>query len=90
VQEALNNIRKHAQATAASLIIELVDDETIRIGIVDNGCGFDVEAALRRPPGQSGIGLRGMIERTVNAGGTIDVASQPGQGTRITILLPRG
>jgi signal transduction histidine kinase len=88
VQEALNNIRKHAQATQASVVIDVDAAGEICLGITDNGRGFDVAAALSRQPGQTGIGLKGMIERTLAAGGTIEIDSAPGQGTRIEIRLP--
>ena len=88
MQEALNNIRKHAQATNARIIISIGDSGEIRLQVSDNGRGFDVNAALQRQPGQTGIGLRGMIERTVAADGTIQIDSEPGAGTRIDVSLP--
>lgn len=88
VQEALNNIRKHAQATQASVVIEAGATGEICLVITDNGRGFDVAAALSRQPGQTGIGLKSMIERTLAAGGTIEIDSAPGRGTRIDIRLP--
>jgi signal transduction histidine kinase len=88
VQEALNNIRKHAQADRASLAIDIGALSEIHLTIVDNGRGFDVPAALRRQPGHTGIGLKGMIERTTAAGGVITIDSAPGQGARIAIRLP--
>jgi signal transduction histidine kinase len=87
-QEALNNIRKHAQATRATVAIHVHSDRMVRLDVSDNGLGFDVDAALKREPGQSGIGLRGMIERTNAAGGTIAIDSTPGVGTHIHIRLP--
>jgi signal transduction histidine kinase len=88
VQEALNNIRKHAQAVRASVAIDIGAMNEIRLTIVDDGRGFDVQEALRRQPGHTGIGLKGMIERTTAAGGVIAIDSSPGQGTRIAIRLP--
>ena len=88
MQEALNNIRKHAQADRASLAIDIGALSEIHLTIVDNGRGFDVQEALRRQPGHTGIGLKGMIERTTAAGGVITIDSAPGQGARIAIRLP--
>jgi signal transduction histidine kinase len=88
VQEALNNIRKHARATTATVRVGATPQGDIHLLISDAGRGFDVDAALRREPGQTGIGLRGMIERTTAAGGTIDIQSRPGNGATITIVLP--
>lgn len=88
MQEALNNIRKHAQATNARVIINVDAAGEIKLEVSDNGRGFDVNAALQRQPGQTGIGLRGMIERAVGADGTIQIDSEPGAGTRIEVCLP--
>lgn len=87
VQEALNNIRKHAQATTASVSIAL-DGGWIVMRVSDTGRGFDVAEALRRVPGQTGIGLKGMLERTTAAGGTLTIASSAGQGASVEVRLP--
>lgn len=88
LQEALHNIRKHAQATTA--VVSLTTDAAglTTLVVADDGRGFDVEATLRRHPGQTGVGLKGMIERAAAAGGTLRVTSAPGQGTRLDIALP--
>jgi signal transduction histidine kinase len=81
VQEALNNIIKHSQATQASVQIHRKGD-ALHLLIQDNGAGFD----LRR----RGFGLTGMAERTRILGGTIDIRSAPGAGTSITVIVPFG
>jgi signal transduction histidine kinase len=88
VQEALNNIRKHAHATNAEISIIVEATGEILLTIADDGQGFDVESVLQRPPGQSGVGLRGMRERTLAAGGRLTIDSAPGRGARLTIHLP--
>lgn len=82
VQEALTNVRKHADDTAPSVTIDY-DGGTIRIVVEDRGKGFDVVSSDRR-----GFGLAGMRERVRLAGGSCRVESQPGHGTRITVRLP--
>lgn len=82
-QEALNNIERHADANQVTLRLLVTPDE-IRLDIEDDGRGFK--------PGQSGgnsFGLVGMNERTKLLGGRMSIESNPGQGTRLEIVLPR-
>jgi signal transduction histidine kinase len=81
VQEALNNVVKHAGAAHASVGVRTAT-ATVAIEIRDDGAGFDPTA-----PG-SGRGLVGMRERVEMLGGTIEVDSRPGAGTTITSTLP--
>jgi signal transduction histidine kinase len=81
VQEALNNVVKHAGAAHASVGVKTAVG-TVEITVHDDGVGFDATA-----PG-SGRGLLGMRERVEMLGGTIAVDSRPGEGTTITSTLP--
>lgn len=85
VQEALNNIAKHASATHVDIIMD-DDEDGIYLTIRDNGIGI----ATKTPPGHSTHGLRGMRERAIYLGGAIEIHSAPGAGTRIRIMLPKG
>ncbi len=85
VQEALTNVRKHADAARATVCLENAGD-CLRISIEDNGRGFD-SSRVDRAEGRS-FGLRSMKERVERAGGRFSVDSTPGKGTRITVLLP--
>jgi signal transduction histidine kinase/ligand-binding sensor domain-containing protein len=77
VKEALNNIVKHAGATAVHLKVELTRD-VLRITVADNGRGF------REGPERAGSdGLGNMRERMEEAGGKCKVESHPGEGSRI-------
>lgn len=79
IQEALQNIRKHSEATEA--IIEFVNDRGfLHINIKDNGKGFELEKKER------GIGLTNMKSRTKEIGGYYDIVSS-GSGTLITIKI---
>ena len=82
VTESLANVLKHADATRASISLSC-DDERLQLGVADDGRGFDPEAA---PDG----GLAGLRDRVRALGGTVTVASRPGQGTRVTASLPVG
>jgi two-component system nitrate/nitrite sensor histidine kinase NarX len=84
LQEALSNVRKHAGARRVSLAVNR--DAEYRFSVSDDGRGFDV-AAVAADSG-SHIGLRIMHERTERIGGRIEVRSQPGAGTTVTLVLP--
>jgi signal transduction histidine kinase len=87
LQEALNNIARHAQATLVKVALGY-NGETVSLVVEDNGRGF-YPARGRRIPGQAaGIGLVGMQERLELLGGRLDVESQPGQGTRLIASIP--
>ena len=80
-QEALANVRKHAQARSAQLRLEYEAGAT-RLTVRDDGCGFTPS------PCPSGFGLRGMSSRAQMAGGSLCVRSAPGQGTTIIFEVP--
>lgn len=85
IQEALTNIAKHASATRARVTLAPgSNNDTVRITVSDNGRGFDERTAAAA----RGLGLIGMRERVAAAGGTLNVTSSPGAGTKITIDLP--
>jgi two-component system nitrate/nitrite sensor histidine kinase NarX len=88
VQEALTNVRKHAGASIVR--IELRDgDGTPMLSVTDDGSGFDPTSVVASLTG--GFGLRSMRERVELMGGTLDVHTAPGDGTRIVARLrPEG
>ena len=81
IQEALSNTAKHAETDRASVTVTEADGQ-ISILIQDDGQGFEPS----EPAG--GFGLLGMRERVQLAGGTLEVASRPGAGTRVRATLP--
>jgi signal transduction histidine kinase len=83
VQEALNNVVKHAAASRAEVSAKELEGE-IRIVVRDDGGGFDPGDA------RSGRGLTGMRERIELIGGEIEVSSKPGEGTEISARVPLG
>jgi PAS domain S-box-containing protein len=83
VQEALNNIAKHAQATRVDVVLDDTDDE-IRLTVRDNGVGITL-----KQPGMETHGLRGMRERAGYLGGSVRINSAPGCGTIIVIVIPK-
>jgi two-component system, chemotaxis family, sensor kinase Cph1 len=85
-QEALNNVHKHAAATRVGVMLERRDARIVLI-VEDDGRGFD-ETEIRAGRADSRIGLRGLRERAVLAGGTAEVETSPGQGTTIFVQVP--
>lgn len=84
-QEAINNIRKHANA---STIHVALDEHEGMLGatIRDDGVGFEPARRIQSPVGH--LGLTTMRERAEMAGGTLEVSSQPGSGTTISVAIP--
>jgi len=83
VQESLNNVVKHAQASEVRVSIERLTD-SVTLTIRDNGRGFAMAEAAAKP---SGFGLAGMAERMRMLGGEWRIDSQEGQGTTVTIRV---
>ena len=86
-QEALNNIRRHTDASMALVTVEFGDDETL-LSISDNGKGFEPPERMSDMAGSGKLGLAGMQERAQLLGGRIDISSQPGKGTTVTVHVP--
>jgi signal transduction histidine kinase len=79
--EALQNVAKHARASAATISLS-GSGEILEFSVSDDGAGFPAAAA------RHGSGLQGMSDRLAAHGGTLAIRSQPGQGTTITGRLP--
>jgi signal transduction histidine kinase len=88
-QEALANIRKHAQASQVILTLSYMED-MVSLDVLDNGVGFDAETIAERCARmtESGFGLRGMRERIAELGGTLLIESTPSEGTTLAISVP--
>src|ERR671921_2901632 len=88
-QEALANVRKHANAGRVALTLSYMGD-ALALDVRDDGVGFDpsqtaIEAGDRT---SGGFGLKGMRERIEQAGGSLSVESTPGEGTTLAVELP--
>lgn len=79
VQEALTNVARHSGAAAASVTVT-ADDRVLHVEVSDRGRGFDTAQALAR---HDSLGLTGLTERVRLAGGTLEIVSVPGRGTRL-------
>jgi signal transduction histidine kinase len=87
IQEALNNVIRHANATY--VYVGLMRRDHRLIGhIRDDGRGFDPLTLNGSLDSQRHLGLLGMKERVAQCGGRLEINSQPGQGTEVTIHIP--
>ncbi len=86
-QEALNNIRKHANATVINIRIE-GDEDDITMTITDNGKGFEVPERAEDMVSGGRLGLMGMYERARLLNGSLQIKSEPGKGTTLIAGLP--
>jgi len=83
-QEALANIRKHAQATTVQITLSYIDDVVV-LDVQDNGVAFAGAAAS---PLSGGYGLQAMRERAEQCGGSVTLESEPGEGTTVVVSIP--
>ena len=86
MQEALQNVHKHAQAATVGIVWQRSKDQWV-MHCTDDGVGFDLVKVARR---QRSVGLLAMRERAELIGARLQVQSTPGQGTAVTLLLPLG
>ncbi len=87
IQEAVNNIARHAHASRACICMAWEPD-MLTVKVEDDGCGFDVEDKMSRAKRNGSLGLVGMQERVALMGGTLAVGSTPGAGVRVLIRVP--
>jgi len=86
-QEALNNVRKHAQATRVVLTVEFING-AVQMTVQDDGKGFIPPKLTEHLVAVGKLGLLGMYERARLIGGMLTVESAPGQGTRVIVKVP--
>ncbi len=86
VQEALSNVAKHARASCAVVHFSR-EDRTLRCSVCDDGAGFDADADWMASV-HRGLGLSGMRQRLADFGGTLEIASHPGEGTKLLLTVP--
>jgi signal transduction histidine kinase len=86
VQEALHNCEKHSGAARVRVAV-LQDPGLLRIEINDDGRGFLVNEK-GMPSITTGLGLLGMRERATIVGGSLEIDSAPGRGTRLSLRIP--
>lgn len=87
IQEALNNVRKHAKASRVAIRL-LGSYPNLLVRIEDDGCGADMDQCLAQAGRAKRMGLWSMRERVKLLGGKISFRSKPGQGLHIRIETP--
>jgi len=85
VQEALNNVARHAATDQVQVTLQFTP-VTLSVVVADNGRGFDRQAVQN--PAQAHLGLVSMYERAQSIGGQLDIDSKPGRGTRVSLHVP--
>ena len=88
VQEALNNVAKHAEARKISVRLSC-NETTAKLIIEDDGKGFDTRIRASSQSVGYGLGLIGIRERVTFINGTFNVHSVPGRGTRLEVKIPK-
>ncbi|MHB8233072.1 MAG: sensor histidine kinase, partial [Solirubrobacteraceae bacterium] len=89
VGEALNNVREHGVGVTDVRVEIAFAEDGVSAQVVDDGCGFDVEAALLGAARRGRMGLAGIHERVRLLGGRCVVDSRPGGPTSVSLSLPR-
>ena len=84
-QEALTNVRRHAQATEVEVKLEN-SKGAVEMLVKDNGRGFVLDDLEEKPPGYHGLNI--VKERAEMLGGTLDISTAPGEGTALMVSLP--
>jgi signal transduction histidine kinase/CheY-like chemotaxis protein len=87
VRELLFNVVKHAGTDRAELHVSRLDGDRVRIEVKDDGAGFD-PARCGDTSSSGGFGLFSIRERLELLGGSLHVESEPGRGTRVTLIVP--
>jgi signal transduction histidine kinase len=85
LQEALNNIEQHAQATTVSVRLKELG-HAVFLSVTDDGVGFTPECFS--DPDTMHFGLRGMEERVEHLGGFLEIRSEPGLGSAVRAYIP--
>ena len=87
IQEAVGNARKHAQPRNIWITAQKQGDKMI-LCVRDDGCGFDLAQVQASYAQHGSLGLLNMKERAEIAQAALDIASQPGKGTTVTLAVP--
>jgi two-component system, NarL family, sensor kinase len=85
IQEAMNNVAKHAQATSVFIYLRVYRG-AFMVGVVDNGIGFEAGRVLAGQACLLGVGLNSMRERVEASGGTFKIKSHAGSGTSVSAI----
>ena len=82
-QEGLTNVRKHAEATHAWLVLDYRDPATVKLEVRDDGRGAESDTGA-----VPGFGLLGLQERAARLGGRLTIDTAPGRGLTLRVVVP--
>ena len=85
LQESLTNVARHSHAKQVGVVFEQMGENLV-LSISDDGKGFDKQ----RVADKKTLGILGMRERTTMLGGTYEIVSKSGKGTRVVVAIPLG
>jgi NarL family two-component system sensor histidine kinase LiaS len=84
IEEGLSNVRQHSGATRVKIVLTAGSRNAFVLNLSDNGRGVELV-----PSPQLGMGMLGMRERSLFLGADLTIVGSPGQGTVLTIVIPR-
>jgi signal transduction histidine kinase len=90
IEEAVNNARKHANATTISVSLRQMEPGVALLEVVDDGIGFDVKSVTQAydKRSSSSLGMVNLRDRTELVNGLLQIDSRPGHGTKVTVFIP--
>ena len=88
IEEAVNNARKHANASTITVRLGLVEQGIALLEIADNGMGFDVQEVNTAYDKRGSLGMVNLRERAELVNGLLNIDSAPGKGTRVQVYIP--
>ena len=88
LQECLNNVKKHANATQVDVSVQVMPGY-VKLTIEDDGQGFEIPEAITDFASHGSFGVMGLYERAQLFGGEVQIESDQGQGTVVSIVMPR-
>jgi two-component system sensor histidine kinase DegS len=87
-QEAVNNAVKHAQAKNIQVFVKQ-ERNGLRVAVSDDGVGFNLTDALQEAATERRLGLAGMRHRMEMLGGSVDIETRAGEGTTVSLHIPK-
>lgn len=88
VQEAISNVRKHAEASHVNVQVAVAKSGQLAVAVRDDGAGFETDHIDRICEEKGSLGMLNMRERARTVNGALSIVSQPGQGTTVTLRVP--
>ncbi|MCS7259485.1 MAG: GAF domain-containing sensor histidine kinase [Anaerolineae bacterium] len=88
IQEAISNVRKHAEARQAIIRLAVTEDGYLEVSVKDDGVGFNPNTISQTCAERGSLGILTMQERALSLQGSLSIHSAPGAGTEVRLRLP--